>query len=280
MYPDNSNSPLPLRGKDARIAGSFQRGSWTFPTRADYEAHLVVAGAHASAAAIWEDEELAWQVQRHWHGRGQNGCQFAQAAALADDEFGWDALTILGTPDTFDSDATVLRIASRIDEAIQEPGTEVLSLLFPGVASVDQLLQTIDVLLDVPQIFVEAETAHSGGTDIAMRAEIDAEGTVAWLMGFGPFPHLPNTRQAPMLEIAVRVKPKPEEIFHRLNQDRTVAHLADVQLGIDDRRMEARWQGTLRRTRIILESEPDSHSAAKVTFTLPTRAWMAHRFSA
>jgi hypothetical protein len=163
---------------------------------------------------------------------------------------------------------------SRIEEAIERSDAAVLSLLFPLVESIEDLLAMLHAVLRLPQIASEPERAFPNGmTALALRMPIDGDGTLAWLMGFGPFAHIPETRQSPIAEIAIRLKPKPEQIFHRLNQDRSLAHLADVQLGIDGRRMEARWQGTLKRTQSILSGEPDDFSAAKVTFAVPTLAW-------
>jgi hypothetical protein len=91
----------------------------------------------------------------------------------------------------------------------------------------------------------------------------------AWVMAFGPFKELPNTRRSPYFELAIRVKPKPERIFYRLNQDASVAHLADVPLQTTERFWELRWASTLRRTRMILGRRPDDISAAKSTLVVP-----------
>jgi len=78
-----------------------------------------------------------------------------------------------------------------------------------------------------------------------------------------------------MTEIAIRVKPKNEIIFYRLNQDREAAHLADTPIYMVDSVAESLWQATLRRTRNILGAEPNQFSAAKVTFSLPKNLWLS-----
>lgn len=88
-------------------------------------------------------------------------------------------------------------------------------------------------------------------------------------MAFAPFHFAPSTRRGPYLELTIRVKQKPEAIFHRLNQDRDIAHLADVPLEMSPQHWEDRWQSTLRRTRMVLGGEPDEMSAAKATLAVP-----------
>jgi hypothetical protein len=89
-------------------------------------------------------------------------------------------------------------------------------------------------------------------------------------MAFGPMPVWPASRRAPLIELAIRVKPKPDQLFHKLNQDHSAAHLADTPLPLDEEQMETIFERTGAATRDVLGAEPDFRSAARTTFSYPT----------
>ena len=169
--------------------------------------------------------------------------------------------------------AVLAEVDHLIHSSIQTPGIEIISLLFPRVVTDASLAELLRRLTTVPSIQLEQETSYGDLVTIALRVAVNPEGSLSWLMGFGPFSSLPKTRQAPITEIAVRCKPKPEKQFHRLNHDPGAAHLADYPVQGDDVSTERIWQATLRNTRDILGGEPDHFAAAKVTFTLPKAIW-------
>jgi hypothetical protein len=95
LFRDHEPGELLAHGRPAAAVGGSRRlGSWTFPTRADYERHMVELGVVQCADDVWADEQLTAQIHRHWHGRGQNGCQFAQLAAIQADMVGWDSVVV------------------------------------------------------------------------------------------------------------------------------------------------------------------------------------------
>lgn len=130
-----------------------------------------------------------------------------------------------------------------------------------------RLFLTLDGMNHIEGIFEDY-------TAIGIRLAL-ADNVASWVMGFGPYPFLPNTRQAPLTEFVIRTKVKPEAIFHRLNQDRRAAHLADTPLHFGDSVAEQLWQSTYAKARTILGGEPNRLSAAKTTFALPTALWIS-----
>lgn len=108
---------------------------------------------------------------------------------------------------------------------------------------------------------------------MALRLDISSEGALSWIMAFGPFANWPETRRAPLLEFAIRVKPKPAALFHKLNQDPGAAHLADSDPRLTESQMEKVFDRTERTTRDVLGGPPDFRSAAKVTFSFPSLLW-------
>lgn len=94
-------------------------------------------------------------------------------------------------------------------------------------------------------------------------------GESAWVMAFGPFDWMPSTRQAPLLEFTLRLKPKPAQIYWKLNQERGVAHLADFPASLKESAWDRLFDLTLEETRRILGAPPDELSTAKQTMAIP-----------
>lgn len=92
-------------------------------------------------------------------------------------------------------------------------------------------------------------------------------------MAFGLFAAWPRTRRGPVLELAIRVKPKPHDLFYKLNDDPAAAHLADTQFGADLESMERLFERTARTTRDVLGHDPDHLTAAKATFSFQEDEW-------
>lgn len=233
-------------------------GDRSFPSAEQYHqavAEAVLAGhdrARAAAAA-----------QRDWHSRGQNGCQFARLASLAADRLRWDYLV---ADYVYSEDLGAL-----FSERVAVEGTEVLSILVPSITIATQVMRFVQELVACSGFWLEHDQPVDSYRVCHLRCPVPGgeHDVQAWVMGFGPFAWMPNTRRGPYFELAVRVREKTPWLFHRLNQDRNLAHLADVPLSMTDRHWEHRWKSTLNRTRRILGKEPDYFSAAKCTLAVP-----------
>lgn len=261
------------------ILGSFQRSEWKFPTRSDYEKYLIEKQIIEDTADLWYDEQLVIAVQRHWHNRGQNGCVFAQVVANKAAEYGWRSVVIQGGVEQIKKPNMKRLITSAISKSIHDPDCEIISFLFPEIVDPLDLVFLIRILMDTDKIILHDASQIDDMITIALRVAVSDKITpekivLSWLMGFGPFKFFPTTRQAPVTELVIRAKPKPEKIYEKLNQDRMAAHLADVPLRLADQAWPRIWESTLRRTRIILEAEPDSFSAARTTFSIPWALWL------
>ncbi len=234
-----------------------------FPAASQYHSSI----GHLISSA---DPRMANRVyalaQRDWHVRGQTGCMFARLAARSASTLRWDYVVVSdlrATPEACN------QIIDALDCAVADRGCQVLSFLFPTVVEPLEAVEVVYFLASRGPFWLEANHISEDSLHLHLRYPVGASGVQAWIMGFAPFPFLPNTRRSPYFELAVRVKPKPTTIFHRLNQDRGLAHLADAQIKMDPKHQEHRWQSTLRRTRMILGSEPDEISAAKSTLVVP-----------
>jgi hypothetical protein len=208
-------------------------------------------------------------AQRDWHVRGQTGCLFARLAARDAGSLRWHHVvseyagrSVSGASDV---DAQVRR-------AVDDDGIQVVSVVLPAVRDGRTAVSAIRGLAASTPFRLAKDTVDEGRLHLHLRYPVGTgtgESVEAWVMAFAPFDFVPNTRRAPYFELAVRAKEKPARMFHRLNQDRSVAHLADVELEMPERHWEDRWHSTLRRTRMILGGEPDAVSAAKSTLAVP-----------
>lgn len=259
---------------DSSIARSSDEfGNLQFPTRQDYSEYFLKKGIVHDEEAIWENQEFVSIIHRHWHGEGRNGCVFALLAARKAETVGWQDFVITKNIDSLENDNTISLLTGKIEEAIANPNCEILSLLFSRIVTTEELVRLICQLLRIELIHLTEEKEVDDLVTLAIRIPINEEGVLSWLMAFGPFDYFPQTRQSPITEIAIRVKPKPKIQFHRLTPDREAAHLADLPLDYSNKMMEKTWDNTLKRTRIILGREPDEISAAKTTFSLPKKHW-------
>jgi hypothetical protein len=169
------------------------------------------------------------------------------------------------------ADADALRIA--VHEAVISPKVQLLSLAFPRHTTVRDVRNLTAELHRHRIIEFSCDHSLSAYVRVAGRVKITEDPVVAWVMAFGPLMDWPPTRRAPVLEFVLRTKPKGDGLFDKLNQDRDVAHLADVDLGLETDRMSRLFDGTERATRDVLGGPPDALSAAKTTYSFPTSVW-------
>jgi len=157
--------------------------------------------------------------------------------------------------------------------ATASPMCELVGFLFPRIREPDELVRLVGALISTGVISLGHTEIFGDITTISLRATVSNPTVTAWVLGFGPFRHMPLTRRAPSTEIIIRPKVKPASLFHRINQDRSVGHLADAPLHMNDAYTELVWQETLQSVCGILGHPPNKFSAAKTTFCVPSRFW-------
>jgi hypothetical protein len=250
----------------AALKGNQVYSLRSFPTPGQYWALVAELGRRRNSG---DQAALIALAQRDWHVRGQTGCMFARLAARDAGILRWDYVV---SEYAGRSMSGALEIGAQVDRAAEDTEIQVVSIILPGVRDARTAVSAIRELAASTPFWLAKDTVEQGYLHLHLRYPVGA-GTgrpaEAWVMAFAPFHFVPNTRRAPYFELAVRVKEKPVRIFRRLNQDRSVAHLADVELEMPERHWEDRWRSTLRRTRMILGGEPDAISAAKSTLAVP-----------
>jgi hypothetical protein len=258
---------------DVEVTRLVDYGKRTFPNRVDYEKAAEALGLDPGSA--WSEPSFAAAVLRDWHATGQTGCLFARLLARGASHEQWQSLVLSGSSRDELHDSISESAAKGIDAALAAPECEILSLVFPGVQDAAALRATCELLVEHSEISMTEDRSHAGLVMVAMRLDVSGDGKLAWIMAFGPFDTWPATRRAPVLELAIRVKPKPARLFHKLNQDPTAAHLADSDPRLTEEKMGKVFERTERATRDVLGSDPDHRSAAKTTFSLPAAEWDA-----
>jgi len=147
------------------------------------------------------------------------------------------------------------------------------SILFSKVETYPNLIRLIKSLISIDLIILTHEEIIEDKVILSLRTPINNPKILSWLMAFAPFDSFPRTRQSPITELAIRVKPKPSEQFYRLTKGNNDAHLADLPIPYKVNVSERIWDNTIKRTKMILNENPNIFSAAKTTFTLPYKYW-------
>ncbi|MER5931112.1 hypothetical protein [Streptomyces sp. NPDC002054] len=256
----NGSETQRLLGAYAILPGTVAYGNYRFPSVPQY--------TDATRALMEKGEgDLPSAVAAaltDWHQRGQNGCLFARLAASDSNIPHWNRLVV----DPGREPEEMSELEAEIQKSIEDPAAHLLSIAWPGLREPDEIVRLIGGLLELSRFWLECDMRVGNLRSVQIRYPV-SKGLQAWVMAFGPFGFLPATRRAPFFELVLRIKRKPETAFHRLNQDASVAHLADFPLEMSEQRWEHRWRSTMNRTRVILGHEPDAASAAKSTILLP-----------
>jgi hypothetical protein len=248
------------------------RSSLHSSSREDYYQALVERGAISNRDDFVSNLELVAEIQRHWQRRsGQIGCRFA--TVMADDPLKHNWRRIV-----FGSDQsevwTEANVGAKIEEAISDPATFALSLIFPEVESYDEFAPLIRYFGNLPSCLIVELPKDEQEEIVRLGIRIQlTESVRAYALAFGPFPELfPLTRQAPFTEIVFPVKPKEPPLRKELTPDPHAAHLADVPIHISEKAWGNLWRLTERLKADILK---DSHpgARARVTISLPRKVW-------
>jgi hypothetical protein len=209
---------------------------------------------------------IATDAQRDWQSRGQNGCNFARIAARRALEVGWHSEYVAGTDDL-----------ERVDDVMKaSEGNEhraIVSLVFEPMPPSD-LIDTMTSLTEVSDFYLERDVLIDNDTrrQLFLRYPLNLGRIAAWSMCFAPYDFMPNTRRSPYIEIATRVKEKPDGLHPMLNDNPAEAHLADLILDKDPKHTAHRIATTVNRTKTILGGKPNHITAAKSTIVVPHEA--------
>jgi hypothetical protein len=252
---------------------SRQYGHRRFPSRRDYVNALIRAGFAATPDDVWKNSSLVAAVQRHWHQTGQTGCLFARLLGRRMSKQEWPVVVVSDT--AWHDDLALRLIDDALRTAVADRECEIVSILFSEAVTVAALKELAEALAGGDIWSVREHHEYPPDVLVELRRPVTASGALAWIMAFGPYPQWPPTRCGPVTEFAIRVKPKPADLFAALNQDPTAAHLADASTGLSPGQTETLFARTSAATRDVLGANPDHRSAARTTFSFPASDWQA-----
>lgn len=217
-----------------------------------------------------DSDEISTSLQNLWHKKGYNGCIFSQVIAQSPSEYDWQA-SVINELD----DKTAQEIDELVSQAIENPTVRLLSIIFPSVKTLEDLTRLVGILAyESASILLLNDESLNGLVALAFRVALNDDEVLAWVMGFGPHDSFAKTRQAPYTEIVIPVKPKPDNTYHKHNQDKGSAHVADQHIDLEAKVMDRLWENTYKKTRKVLGHEPDVFSGARTTFTIPEERWL------
>ncbi|MCA9382413.1 hypothetical protein KC660_03340 [Candidatus Dojkabacteria bacterium] len=213
---------------------------------------------------------ITTSLQNLWHKKGYNGCIFSQVIAQSPSEFDWQASVVHNLNDNSGREIDIL-----VNQAIENPAIRLLSIIFPSVLTDEDLTKLVEILsYETTSILLLNDESLNDFVALAFRVALENDEVLAWVMGFGPHESFAKTRQSPYTEIVIPVKPKPDDTYHRHNNDKRSAHVADQHIDLDDKVMDRLWENTYKKTRKVLGHEPDLFSGARTTFTIPENDWV------
>lgn len=240
-----------------------------FSTYADYEKCLVEQGACLNECDLRTNEAVVLNVHRHWHRQGQTGCWFAQDFSKTMDSRSWRTVV---NPQHRHRDFAQ-RLAQDVQDAIDAPECELLSVVLPRLTTAFELLDLVRQCRAISGWILDESAKLETLVGIQIRIPLGGA-TFSWVLGFGQFDFLPITRQAPFTELAVRTKFEKQLLSHKdLNTDANAAHLADIPSGFTQTKFDKCMANTANMKKRILGCDESPLAKAKVTFAIPQKLW-------
>lgn len=253
-----------------------ERGrSMRYPNRHDYIDLLKREGVIEDEKDFIDRPELNEEVYLDWLRRGQVGCVFAQLFGRRDYRPRLRTVVLCDHNNSEQVNELTQKIDIAVQNAIADPHIESVSVVLPTILSADYLVGLLIALSKMPKWLIEREwpwgrTLVLVGLRVRLGNEVLAE-----VLGMGPFPFLPPTRQSPITSLEVRTKPAAAK-KGKIHPALLAAHLADVPA----REFLSKRQYSILRThftpwlrRRILGGSPDQRAKAAVTFAVPAALW-------
>lgn len=199
------------------------------------------------------------QAQLEFYRKGRAGCAFAALAARNPLKYGWRFASV-----SVDS----AKIDQAIELAVLSKSTTTMSLVFPEVKTEVEFRGFIEALFACKNIHLEQDVVFDGSRCLGFRVPVGD--VTSWVSGFANFAFMPISRRAPSVELAFRVKPRPNYKEVLKESPKGTIHLADMDmLGLSSAVFKWLWQKSHAKTKALLGHAPDLRSAAKTTFSVP-----------
>lgn len=268
---------MPLRGGGTR----------PFPTLDDYVTWLVTNGKVIDKRDLVENHhDLVSEIFFQWLRTKQVGCLFAaklakSAASTSEHEkerVKWDTIVVadaLALPDLGG------HLNSRLDIAAQT--SEVIQIILPSITTYGQVVQLVNAVCKNPRWYWndvewtlddEWERSEPSCRLVGLRWILPCDKHVNQVLGFMAIDSAPITRRSPFSAIILRVsaKKREPEIKWKIEDDRLVVHLADMDSHTGSQEAHDRMSiKTSKWKKGLLEDATLPSTKAKVTFQIPLK---------
>ena len=278
----HSDIPKILRSTDKGLTLIDERSrNMKFPRRQDYLQQLQEHGLIKGEADFVADDHLTEAVYLDWLLRPQVGCVFAQLLARPINRIGARTVVARGSSGMSDPRELAIQVSQLVNECVDNPTTEALSVLMPQILNVEALTRLVWELGKQPGWIIEMERLwRKTLVLIGLRVDI-AHGVVAETLGMGPFEIFPTTRQCPVTTLEVRTK-SWRALKSKLSKDHRAAHLAqiDVRHILTPEQFGPRFSKyTPWLKRRILGKRGDMRAKAGTTYSVPAPIWNSLKIS-
>lgn len=202
------------------------------------------------------------EKQLDFYKNKKSGCTFASILAHNPSKYKWKHFIV--------NEVNNKKIDDIIIQAIKDRNISTVSIIFPSVISSEDFIYFITVLEKCENIVLEQDIVKNNYRCLGFRAKVF--NNLSWISGFGNFDFLPKTRQAPYTELVFRVKNRPNFDKYMKPPIKGVVHLADMNMqGMEDNIFKRLWASSLLNTKKVLGHTPNLHSAAKTTYSIPSK---------
>lgn len=207
-----------------------------------------------------------------WKDGPQVGCVFARMISWHPARYGQVTERI---PDAGTPKQVAGRIATRIEQLVNDRAVAAAALLFPKVSSLKALTQVALALGALPKWNVTttslqgAPTGEMVAIHIVREIPFGSASCPSAALVFGPFQDFPVTRQAPVPALEIFVG-EPMVNDPKKGTPTKKAHLAHIDLRWDNDRMVKRvWNSTIDARKKALGGD-DVRAKANISFVIPT----------
>ena len=249
-----------------------------FPSRHDYVNSLMAQGLASDDADFQRRPDLVEIVYLDWLRRGQVGCIFAQLFGRLRNRKGLSTMVVVPKEERAPL-ALAREIDSLVVNAMKGTGTNAASVLLPGIRDVDALTDLIVNLAYLGGWEIELETPWRKTMVMVGLRRFLSDDIWAEVLGLGPFPFLPPTRQSPITSLELRTSPD-RALKSKSNPLMRAVHLAQLPtehfLTRDQFRDRFKTWTPGWKAR-ILGGARDYRAKARVTFTVPAAIWYAFK---
>ena len=214
-----------------------------------------------------------------WARKPVIACNFARRLAKDPVKFKWKSYVV--PTDVEISEQLANHIQLVLADSVEEK-YEAIQLLFPKVKTDSDIVDLIRSLCSHKSWYCGQVSWDDGDEKallVGLRWILPDDKNVNWVLGFAEIDTMPATRHGPFTALVLRTgnpgrcpKIHNPDAGRKIENSRTVVHLADMEPGLSDEQVRNVWERTEENRLIEVKQEWLPAARATVTFSLPLDA--------